>query len=115
MRAAITRKPAPSNRRYTSPIKLRPTPSGFTMERVRSIGMMTSGALDGKSAPKGADKDREVYWRGALQAIRTGAEVPVLLGKTGPWLQGSHPSWAREASNYTLKLSPQPHSPLALG
>jgi hypothetical protein len=29
----------------------------------------------------GADKDREVYWRGALQAIKTGAEVPVLLGK----------------------------------
>src|ERR1700722_2911526 len=44
MRAAITRKPAPSNRRYTSPIKLRPTPSGFTMERVRSIAILTSGA-----------------------------------------------------------------------
>src|ERR1700722_16009728 len=112
MRAAITRKPAPSNRRYTSPIKLRPTPSGFTMERVRSIAILTSGALYGKSAPKGADKDREVYWRGALQAIRTGAEVPVLLGKTGPWLQGSD---GAQRLNQTLKLSPQPHSPLALG
>src|SRR3984893_14163042 len=70
------------------------------------------GCLDGKSAPKGADKDREVYWRGALQAIRTGAEVPVLLGKAGPWLQGSD---GAQRLNQTLKLSPQPHSPLALG
>jgi hypothetical protein len=47
-----------------------------------------------------ADKDREVYWRGAAQAIAMRAEVTVLLGKTGV---------------QTLKLSPQPHSPLALG
>src|SRR5258707_4118688 len=35
----------------------------------------------GKSAPHGADKDREVYWSGLAQAIRTNTEVPVLLGK----------------------------------
>src|SRR5882757_4532872 len=51
------------------------------MERVRSIGMMTSGGKR-KSAPEGADKDREVYWSGRGQAIRMTTEVPVLLRKT---------------------------------
>jgi hypothetical protein len=32
----------------------------------------------------GADKDREVYWRGAAQAIAIRTEVTVLLGKTDP-------------------------------
>src|SRR5579862_8522891 len=36
MRAAMTCSPAASKRRYTSPIRLRDTPSGLTMERVRS-------------------------------------------------------------------------------
>src|SRR5260370_20918401 len=54
------------------------------------------GCSCGKCAPTGADKDREVYWRGALQAIRAVAEVPVLLGKTAPWLQG-YPCDARVA------------------
>jgi hypothetical protein len=36
-------------------------------------------------SPEGrADKDREVYWRGAAQAITIRAEVTVLLGKTDP-------------------------------
>jgi hypothetical protein len=43
--------------------------------------MMTSGE-NGKSALKGAGKDREVYWSGRAQAIRMVTEVPVLLGKT---------------------------------
>jgi hypothetical protein len=31
-----------------------------------------------------ADKDCEVYWRGAAQAIKIRTEVTVLLGKTDP-------------------------------
>jgi hypothetical protein len=58
--------------------------------------------MDEISRKDRADKDREVYWRGAAQAIAMRAEVTVLLGKTDPGF-------------YTLKLSPQPHSPLALG
>jgi hypothetical protein len=38
--------------------------------------------MDKISRKDGADKDREVYWRGAAQAITMGAEVTVLLGKT---------------------------------
>jgi hypothetical protein len=45
--------------------------------------MMTSGK-NGKTGLRGADKDREVYWRGRAQAIRMATEVPVLLGKTPP-------------------------------
>src|SRR5271166_2767421 len=67
------RKPTRSKRPNISPIRLRPTPSGLMMERVRSMGMITSGSIA---------KDREVYWSGPAQAIRTLPEVPVLLGKT---------------------------------
>jgi hypothetical protein len=38
--------------------------------------------MDEISLRCGADKDREVYWRGAAQAIAMTAEVTVLLGKT---------------------------------
>jgi hypothetical protein len=48
-----------------------------------------------KSAPDGADKDREVYWSGRAQAIRTTTEVPVLLGKTHAWLKNSRLLCAR--------------------
>src|ERR1700676_3781397 len=57
----------------------------------------------------GADKDREVYWSGRAQAIRMTTEVPVLLGKT--WICAD----LQTAQRQTLKLSPQPHSPLAFG
>jgi len=40
-----------------------------------------------------ADKDREVYWRGAAQAIAMKSEVTVLLGKTD--------SFRRYAPNFT--------------
>src|SRR5579863_10349491 len=42
MRAAMIRKPACSKRRYTSPIRLRLTPSGLTIERVRSSAISGS-------------------------------------------------------------------------
>jgi hypothetical protein len=38
--------------------------------------------MDEVSLQGWADKDREVYWRGAAQAITIAAEVTVLLGKT---------------------------------
>src|SRR5471032_94619 len=81
MRAANTFRPACSKRRYTSPIRLRPTPSGLTMDRVRSMDMGTSRNC-GLRAPWEAGKDCEVYWSGDTQAIRTITEVPVLHGKT---------------------------------
>src|SRR5258708_2627378 len=39
MRAATTESPAFSRRRYTSPMRLALTPSGLTMDRVRSSGI----------------------------------------------------------------------------
>src|SRR6267142_2082034 len=91
MRAAITRKPAPSKRRYTSPIKLRPTPSGFTMERVRSIGMMTSGCLDGESAPKGGrQRPRSVLERGP-PSNQDGCRSPCITWKNRVLAAGLSP------------------------
>src|ERR1700722_8470162 len=70
----------------------------------------------GESAPRRADKDREVYWSRGAQAIRTTAEVPVLLGKTRSASLGLNPFRANlSGRRQTLKLSPQPHSPLAFG
>src|SRR5271166_2168715 len=63
-----------------------------------------------ESPVTGADKDREVYWSGSPQAIAARVEVFVLLGKRAR--ATAHEMLLR---NQTLKLSPQPHSPLALG
>jgi hypothetical protein len=38
--------------------------------------------MDENRPRRRADKDREVYWSVAAQAIGIGTEVPVLLGKT---------------------------------
>src|SRR6202162_4365726 len=93
MRAAITRKPAPSNRRYTSPIKLRPTPSGFTIERVRSIGMMTSGAVAGNPPQWGPTKTAKCTGEGPS---RQSGRVP----KSLYYLEKPDPGCRRNAMRF---------------
>src|SRR3954466_13728801 len=60
MRAAMTLRPAVSKRRRTSPMRLRATPSGLTMEKVRSSAM--------REIPCGVQKGARLYRSSAQSA-----------------------------------------------
>src|SRR5437868_5808930 len=74
MRAATTRRPAFSNLRSTSPMRLRATPSGLTMEKVRSSAM--------RQIPCGVQKGARLYRerppfsrKSATNPLKTNAEA----------------------------------------
>src|SRR5271156_3620629 len=83
MRAATTRKPTCSNRRNTSPIRFRPTPSGLMMERVRSMGMIASDTWD---LPPFKGPTKTAKCTGAAACRQSGCQPKCLyyLEKRGP-------------------------------
>src|SRR5260370_10246279 len=111
MRAAITRKPAPSKRRYTSPIKLRLTPSGLTMERERSIGMMTSGAVAGNAPQRGLTKTAKRTGEGLSKQLGRLPKSLDYLEKPGPGCRATH---ATHASHPPRGVSHRPDGGFSL-
>src|SRR5882762_9954770 len=74
MREAMMDKPAFSKRRYTSPMRLRLTPSGLTMDRVRSSAMRKIlTKLGEESQPTRLQTSRAVYLGISVRSNLSGA------------------------------------------
>src|SRR5882762_7952558 len=127
MRAATIERPAFSKRRYTSPMRLALTPSGLTMDRVRSSGIRFGPLTKlhwvrvfGPACNAGARASREVYLgsstRGNLACDGSAGLVRLFApAKASGRRECGRCARAAPAGAQTEKLSPQPHSPLTFG